>query len=203
MIAVVDYGVGNLAGLEAALRRAGAADVRVTGVPAVIAQARAVVLPGVGRFGHCVDELRRQVLDRPVRDARTRGVALLGVCVGMQVLYEASDEDPGAVGLGLAAGRVRRLRSDVRVPHVGWNRVRLVSSHRRLAGWPDDAHFYFVHSFAVEPADRSTVVATVVYGDELVAAVADDGMLGVQFHPEKSGAMGTAFLRSFVSGTGA
>jgi glutamine amidotransferase len=203
VIAVVDYGVGNLASLEAALRRAGADDVRITRSHVDILAAKAVVLPGVGRFGHCASELRRLGLDVVVRLAHDRGIPLLGLCVGMQLLFDESEEDPGTPGLGLCRGRVRRLRGDVRVPHTGWNQVRIVRSHPWLAGVPDGAYFYFVHSYAVEPVDERAIVGTVDHGGALTAAVGGDGMLGLQFHPEKSGAMGTAALRSFVLATAA
>jgi len=198
VIAIVDYGVGNLASLDGALRRAGADDVRITRSQVDILAAKAVVLPGVGRFGHCASELRRLGLDVIVRVARDRGIPLLGLCVGMQLLFDASEEDPGTPGLGLYRGRVRRLSGDVRVPHTGWNQVRIVRPHPWLADVPDEAYFYFVHSYAVEPADEGAIVATVDHGRAFSAAVGGAGMLGLQFHPEKSGAMGISVLRSFV-----
>jgi len=203
MIAIVDYGVGNLASIDAALRRAGALDVRVTRSHVDILSAKGVVLPGVGRFGHCASELRRLGLDVMVRVARDRGTPLLGLCVGMQLLFDESDEDPGTPGLGLCRGRVRRLGGDVRVPHTGWNQVRIIRPHPWLAGVPDEAYFYFLHSYAVEPVDEGAVVATVEYGDTVTAAVGGVAMLGLQFHPEKSGAMGTSVLRPFVRATAA
>ena len=203
MIAIVDYGVGNLASLEAALHRAGAEDVRVTRSHVDILAAKAVVLPGVGRFGHCAGELRRLGLDVMVRVAHDRGIPLLGLCVGMQLLFNESEEDPGTAGLGLCRGRVRRLRGDVRVPHTGWNQVRIVRPHPWLAGVPDEAYFYFVHSYAVEPVDDGAIVATVDHGGAVIAAAGSGGTLGLQFHPEKSGAMGTSVLRSFVRATAA
>jgi glutamine amidotransferase len=201
VIAIVDYGVGNLASLDAALRRAGADHVRITRSHVDILAANAVVLPGVGRFGHCASELRRLGLDVMVRVARERGIPLLGLCVGMQLFFDESEEDPGTPGLGLCRGRVRRLDGDVRVPHTGWNQVRIVRTHPWLAGVRNDAYLYFVHSYAVEPADEGAIVATVDHGGPVTAAVGDGGMLGLQFHPEKSGAMGTSVLRSFVRAT--
>jgi glutamine amidotransferase len=203
MIAIVDYGVGNLASLDAALRRAGADDVRITRSHVDILAAKAVVLPGVGRFGHCATELRRLGLDVMVRVASDRGIPLLGLCVGMQLFFDESEEDPGTPGLGLCRGHVRRLRGDIRVPHTGWNQVRFVRPHPWLAGVPDEAYFYFVHSDAVEPLDGRAIVATVDHGGAVTAAVGSGALLGLQFHPEKSGAMGTAVLRSFVRATAA
>jgi glutamine amidotransferase len=203
VIAIVDYGVGNLASLERSLRRAGASDVRVTRSHVEILTARAIVLPGVGHFGHCARELRRFGLDSMVRVAHERGVPLLGLCVGMQLFFESSEEDPGTPGLALCRGAVRRLRGDVRVPHTGWNRVRLLRSHPWLAGVPDAAYFYFVHSYAADPVDDAALVATVEHGATVAAAIASDGLLGLQFHPEKSGAMGLRALAAFVRATAA
>lgn len=203
MIAIVDYGVGNLANLDRALRRAGAGDVRVTRSHVEILAARAVVLPGVGNFGHCARELRRLGLDVMVRVAHERGIPLLGLCVGMQLLFDSSEEDPSTPGLSLCRGTVRRLRGDVRVPHTGWNQVRRERAHPWLANVPDAAYFYFVHAYAAEPADAATVVGTARHGEPFAAAVASDGMLGLQFHPEKSGAMGARALAGFVRATAA
>ena len=196
MIAIVDYGVGNLANVERALRRAGAHDVSVTGDAAAIRTARAVVLPGVGHFGHCARELVSRDLAAPVREIAGR-VPLLGLCVGMQLLFEGSEEDPETPGLGLLRGTVRRLSANVRVPHTGWNEVRVVRPHPWLAGVPDAAHFYFVHSYAPEAANAATV-ATTTHGGEFASIVAGDWILGMQFHPEKSSLAGTRLLQSVV-----
>jgi glutamine amidotransferase len=203
VIAIIDYGVGNLASLERALRRTGASDVRVTRSHVEILTARAIVLPGVGHFGHCARELRRLGLDVMVRVAHERGIPLLGLCVGMQLFFESSEEDPGTPGLSFCRGRVRRLTGPVRVPHTGWNRVRLLRSHPWLADIPDAAYFYFVHSYAADPSDGAAVVATVEHGATIAAAIASDGLLGLQFHPEKSGAMGLRALAAFVRATAA
>jgi glutamine amidotransferase len=203
MIAIVDYGVGNLANLERALRRAGASDVRVTRSHVEVLAARAIVLPGVGNFGHCARELRRFGLDAMVRVAHDRGIPLLGLCVGMQLFFEDSEEDPGTPGLGLEPGHVRRLHGEVRVPHTGWNDVAITRPHPWLADVPSGAYFYFVHSYAAEPAKSNAVVGTVDHGGAVTAAIASPGLLGLQFHPEKSGAMGIRVLRSFVRATDA
>jgi len=203
VIAIVDYGVGNLANLERALRRAGATDVRITRSHVEILAARAVVLPGVGNFGHCARELRRFGLDAMLRVAHDRGIPLLGLCVGMQLFFEDSEEDPGTPGLALVPGHVRRLRGDVRVPHTGWNEVALARPHPWLGGVPGRAYFYFVHSYAVQPDDDNAVVGTVDHGGPVTAAIGSDGLLGLQFHPEKSSAMGVRVLRSFVRATDA
>jgi glutamine amidotransferase len=160
------------------------------------------VLPGVGHFGHCARELARFRLDRTMAEVHARGIPLLGLCVGMQLLFETSEEDAGTHGLGLLRGMVRRLTGAVRVPHTGWDEVRIARPHAWLAGVPERAHFYFVHSYAPAPADERDVVGTTDYGDGLTAIVARGSLLGVQFHPEKSGAMGTRLLRGFVSAQG-
>lgn len=203
MIAIVDYDIGNLPNIERALHRAGAQDVRITRSHAEILAARAIVLPGVGHFGHCARELKRLGLDAIVRIAHDRAVPILGLCVGMQLFFEESEEDPTAPGLALMRGRVRRLRGEVRVPNTGWSSVRVARAHPWLAGIPDGAYFYFVHSFAAEPADASAVFGTFDHGRSVAAVVAGPGLLGLQFHPEKSGAMGTNVLASFVRATAA
>ena len=199
MISIVDYGVGNLANVERALRRAGATDVAITDDAEAILDSRAVVLPGVGHFGHCARELARRGLDAPVREIRARGVPLLGLCVGMQLFFESSEEDADATGLGLMKGVVRRLRGAVRVPHTGWNQAHLRRPHPWLADVPDGAHFYFVHSYAPDAAG-DTVLATTDHGTDFASIVGGDGILGVQFHPEKSSLMGTRLLHGFVRG---
>lgn len=199
MISIVDYGVGNLANVERALRRAGARDVQITDDAAAILGSRAVVLPGVGHFGHCARELASRGLDGPMREVRERRIPLLGLCVGMQLFYESSEEDAGARGLGFIAGAVRRLRGAVRVPHTGWNAVHLRRAHPWLADVADGGHFYFVHSYAPDAAGEA-VLATTDHGADFASIVGGDGFLGVQFHPEKSSLMGTRLLHGFVRG---
>jgi glutamine amidotransferase len=197
VISIVDYGVGNLANVERALRRAGANAVRVSARPEEILASRAVVLPGVGHFGHCARELTRRGLDGPVRDARARRIPLLGLCVGAQLFFDASEEDESVKGLGLLRGVVRRLRGAVRVPHTGWNTVRVRRAHPWLAGLVDGTHFYFVHSYAPE-ASGSDVLATTDHDADFGSIVGGDGILGLQFHPEKSSHAGTRLLEGFV-----
>lgn len=196
MIAIVDYGVGNLTNVERALRRAGARDLEITSDATRIRDARAVVLPGVGHFGHCARELAARGLDAAVRETRARGTPLLGLCVGMQLLFERSEEDPNTPGLGLLRGSVRRLRGAVRVPHTGWNDVHVRRTHPWL-DVPDGAHFYFVHSFAPDAASDATL-ATTDHGGQFASIVGAEGVLGTQFHPEKSSLMGTRLLHGFV-----
>lgn len=212
MIAIVDHGVGNFASVQRALARAGAPDVALTSSAEDLLRARAIVLPGVGHFGHCARAVRRAGLDVVLRAARARAIPILGLCVGMQLLFEGSEEDPGEPGLALLAGVVRRLPATSRVPHTGWNSVRVRRQHPYLAGLRDGAHYYFVHSYAAEPADVDAVIATTEHGageaaahetaeraTTIAAVVGAPGIVGAQFHPEKSGAVGARFLASFVA----
>jgi imidazole glycerol-phosphate synthase subunit HisH len=205
VIAVVDYGVGNLRsaakGLERAARESGCdPDVRITGDASEIRRARAVVLPGVGAFGACMDNLRDAGLVEVVGDAARNGRPFLGICVGMQILFEESSEFGSVRGLGLLPGRVNRIRSrGVKIPHMGWNALSIRPGFPDLAGVPDGTRFYFVHSYAAEPTDASVVAATTEYGGEsFVAAVGRDNLFATQFHPEKSQTAGIALLANFV-----
>ena len=196
-IAVCDYGVGNLHSVRRALEHAGAV-VTVTGDDAQLDAADGVVLPGVGAFGPAAQRLRDSGLDRTITAVVERGRPLLGVCLGFQLLYEESEESGGSRGLGLLAGTVTRIPStSVKVPHMGWNRIRQTAPCSLFEGIPDGSYGYFVHSYAaaVSPA----TVAVTEYAGELTAAVASGSILGTQFHPEKSGSVGLQMYRNFVS----
>lgn len=206
MIAIVDYGVGNLRsaakGLERAAAEEGAAlEVRVTSQAAEIERAEAVVLPGVGAFGACMHSLEESGLTPVVLDAARSGRPFLGICVGMQILFEESDEFGPVAGLGLLPGRVEKLRAtDVAIPHMGWNVVSVKPGFPVLDETRDGTYFYFVHSYATQPADASLVAATTEYGGEtIVAAVGRENIFATQFHPEKSQAAGIFLLRGFVA----
>ncbi|HEV2250726.1 MAG TPA: imidazole glycerol phosphate synthase subunit HisH [Candidatus Limnocylindria bacterium] len=197
MIAIVDYGVGNLASVRKALLAVGARAELVRD-PAALERASAIVLPGVGNFGHCSRELRRYGFAPALRSARDRGVPLLGICVGMQLLFEGSDEDRGEPGLGFYRGSVVKLAGAPRVPQIGWNAVRNVGAHPWLRDVAEGDHFYFVHSYAAL-ATEDVALGTVDYGGQRLAIAGSDGLLGVQFHPEKSGANGLRLLRAFAT----
>ncbi len=197
MIAIVDYGVGNLASVRKAFAAVGArAD--LVHDPIALRDAAAIVLPGVGNFGHCARELARFGFPPELRAARHRGVPLLGICVGMQLLFDGSEEDPAEVGLGFYPGSVARLTGVPRVPQIGWNAVRLTGDHPWLRDVADGDFFYFVHSYAAEAVDDVTL-GTMDYGGKRLAIAGSDGLLGVQFHPEKSGANGLRLLRAFAT----
>ena len=196
MIAVLDYGIGNLRSAEKALQKVGA-DARLVTSADEAAGATGVVLPGVGNFGRCMEALRETGLDRAALDAVERGIPFMGICVGMQMLYDGSDEAPGVAGLGVLGGKNKRLPDGVKRPQMQWN----VLEHTRndaalLNGLADPTWVYFVHSYAPEMTDA--VVATCDYGGDVVAAVEQDNVWATQFHPEKSGDSGMRLLRNFV-----
>jgi glutamine amidotransferase len=195
VIAVLDYGIGNLRSAQKALERVGA-DARLTADPDLVAAADGVVLPGVGAFGRCMEALGDAGLDAPARDAIDSGVPFLGICVGLQMLYEGSEEDPTTPGMGVLGGKVRRLPDGVKRPQMQWNRLDPQGDSPMLAGL-GQPWVYFVHSFAPEPS--AEVVATCDYGGPVVAAVQRGALWGTQFHPEKSGTAGLRLLANFVA----
>ncbi len=196
LVAVLDYGIGNLRSAQKALERVGA-DARLTADSGLIADADAVVLPGVGAFGACMDALRDCRLDEVAVAAANDDRPFLGVCVGMQMLYEGSEESPDAVGLGVLPGRLRLLPDTVKRPQMQWNLVDVRRPSRLFATVEDPVWLYFVHSYAAD-ADGESVIATCDYGGPVAAAVERDGLWATQFHPEKSGTVGLELLRGFV-----
>ncbi len=201
MIAVVDYGMGNLRSVSKALERVGA-EVCVTSDPSEVARARGVVLPGVGAFARCMDNLAAAGLEPAVRDAVDSGRPFLGICVGMQILFEESDEFGRVAGLGILPGRVRRFEPadhDLKVPHMGWNELEIHARPPHLEGIDDGERFYFVHSYFVETDDRSIVATTTSYGSPFVSSAWRDNVYATQFHPEKSQGAGLKLLENFTA----
>jgi len=198
-VAVVDYGAGNLVSIEQALTAVGA-DVRIARRPEALDGAAALVVPGVGAAAPAMRRLARQSLLGPVRQWLADDRPFLGICLGLQLLFEASDED-GAVLLGLLAGRVQRLQGAPTLPHIGWNQVELRRDHPAFAGIPSGSDLYFVHSYAGVPAagGRNVVLAETTHGCPFVSAIAFGNVLGVQFHPERSGTDGLRLLANFVA----
>jgi glutamine amidotransferase len=193
-VAVLDYGMGNLHSVSRAISRVGGNAV-VTGDPSTIAGAAALVIPGVGHFGACVRALSAQGGDDAIRSFAASGKPVFGVCVGMQVLFDGSDEDPEP-GLGLVPGRCRRLRGHVKVPHMGWNTVEWRAAHAYLGQIASGTRFYFVHSYA--PDVNGSTVGSTEHGRPFASVVARENLFATQFHPEKSADAGLAIYAAFV-----
>jgi glutamine amidotransferase len=196
-IAIIDYGVGNLRSVEKAFAAVGA-DAVVSADDRVLREAGALVLPGVGAFAACMTALSARGFDELVRERVAEGTPLLGICVGMQMLFEESDEFGKTVGLGFMRGRVRRFPAELIVPQIGWNQVRQPRAHALLDGVEDNAFFYFVHSYFCEVDDSNVVIGETDYGCSYASVIAQDNLLGVQFHPEKSQVAGLRLLSNFA-----
>lgn len=199
-IAVLNYHMSNLRSVTKALERLGAR-VQVAETASQASGADALVLPGVGNFGQAMARVRDQGLDTLAISAAADGVPLLGICLGLQLLFDESEECPGVRGLGLIPGAVRRLVTDRKLPQIGWNRVHWHGVSPLVPEEPDDraSTFYFVHSFAAAPANPAHVLGTVSYGGEFVAAAQSGNVAGVQFHPEKSSRAGLALLGRWLA----
>lgn len=200
MIAIVDYGMGNLASVEKAIRFLGGR-ARITSDPKQVAKADAVILPGVGAFGEAMRELKKRRLVAPIAGFVREGKPFLGLCLGLQLLFESSEEARGVKGLALLPGRVRRLprRKGLKVPHMGWNQLRVKGRNPLLRGVPDGAFVYFVHSFYADPKNPAVVSARTEYGCSFPAVVWDGARLwATQFHPEKSQQWGMRILKNFL-----
>jgi glutamine amidotransferase len=197
-VALVDYGMGNRRSVEKALEHVGAQVDRTSDRDA-IAAADAIVVPGVGAFPEAMRRLAALDLVDLLRERAAAGVPLLGICLGMQLLFESSTEHEGATGLGLLAGTVTRLDAPgLKVPHIGWNVVTFERESALIAGLGDSAAFYHVHTFACRPQDQADVVGRGEYGERFVSLVERGNVMGAQFHPEKSSLDGLALLRNFV-----
>jgi len=196
-VAIIDYGVGNLRSVEKAFAAMGC-EALVTSDESLLRHAERLVLPGVGAFAACMRELSARGLDNLVRERVKEGTPLLGVCVGMQMLFEESEEFGETFGLGLLKGRVRRFPGDLVVPQVGWNQVRQRGNHPLLTDIQDNAFFYFVHSYSCEADDPAVVIGETDYGALYPSVVARENICGVQFHPEKSQAAGLRLLANFA-----
>lgn len=196
MITIIDYGAGNVPSVERAFQRLGAPTRRAF-LPEDLQGATALVLPGVGHFGALARALRERNLAPCLRTAIEQGIPFLGICLGMQALYEASVEGPGEQGLGVFSGAVRSLPAGVKVPHMGWNQLRAVGAGYLLRGLSPEAYFYFSHSYAVASSSEEAA-AFCRYGTEFTAVVEQENVFAVQFHPEKSGETGAQVLRNFL-----
>jgi imidazole glycerol-phosphate synthase subunit HisH len=200
MIKIVDYGMGNLRSVQKAFEKLGAQAVICTR-PAELADAQKLVLPGVGAFRDAIHELRRAELDRPVLDHIAAGRPFLGICLGLQLLFEVSYEDGQWQGLGVLPGQVVRFQDapDLKIPHMGWNNVEMAQHVPLFAGIPSGSMFYFVHSYYVVPVEQSIVAGRTEHGTVFTSAIARDNIFATQFHPEKSQKWGLKLLANFAA----
>jgi imidazole glycerol-phosphate synthase subunit HisH len=197
-VAIIDYGVGNLRSVEKAFAATGC-DASISDDESFLRNAERLVLPGVGAFAACMKALEERGFDRLVRERVSAGTLLLGVCVGMQMLFEESEEFGSTRGLGLLKGRVRKFGSELVVPQVGWNRIHQQRPHGLFEGVANGSFCYFVHSFYCEPEDEAVVAGETEYGRRYASVVADKNIYGVQFHPEKSQDVGLRMLKNFAT----
>jgi glutamine amidotransferase len=197
MIALINYGSGNIRSVFNALQHEGA-DVRLVSTPEDLAEARAVVLPGVGAFGDCARGIAERELWKPLQDWLAADKPFLGICVGYQLLFDESEETPGVPGFGFFRGRVKKFTAPaLKVPQIGWNSLDLIA-HPLWRGLPANPHVYFVHSYFPAPLDDSVITARAAYGEVFAASAARGRVAGTQFHPEKSQAIGLGILRNFI-----
>lgn len=196
MIAIIDYGAGNLQSVKNAFKHIGTEAV-ITGEKSEIAAADAVVLPGVGAFGDCMASLEKAGLTDTVKAAANSGKPFLGICLGLQLLFEESEESPGVKGLGIFKGKIIKIPdTGLKIPHMGWNSIETVKKSKILDGSP---YVYFVHSYYLQTDDKELVSAYTEYGARLAVAVERDNVFAVQFHPEKSGGAGMEILKKFAA----
>ena len=199
MIAIVDYDAGNIKSVEKALHFLGR-EALVTGDSEEILRADKVILPGVGAFGDAMDTIRGRGLDKVLRKVAENGTPFLGICLGLQLLFERSDEAPGAEGLGILKGEILRIpeKEGLKIPHMGWNSLHLENNGRLFRGIEENAYVYFVHSYYLKAGDESIVKASTEYGVHIHASVEKDNVFACQFHPEKSRDVGLHILKNFV-----
>lgn len=199
MIAVIDYDAGNIKSVEKALHFLGE-DVRVTGDSKEILSADKVILPGVGAFGDAMKNIRDRRLDSVIYEVAERGTPFLGICLGLQLLFECSDEAPGIEGLGILQGKVLRIpdRQGLKIPHMGWNSLHLENNGRLFRGIEEQSYVYFVHSYYLQAEEEQIVKASAEYGVHIHASVEKDNVFACQFHPEKSSDVGMKILKNFV-----
>jgi len=198
MIVVVDYGMGNLKSVLNAFSKLGA-DITVSGDPRAVEGASAIVVPGVGAFGRTMENLEKRGLDTVIKEHIDKGRRYLGICLGMQVLFESSEEAPGVRGLGIIKGAVPRFTGSMKVPHMGWNGIIIKKESSIFKGIRSGDFFYFVHSYYCAPTDRSVIATTTDYDGPFASSVEMGALFACQFHPEKSQRVGLALLRNFLT----
>ncbi|MGN0335206.1 MAG: imidazole glycerol phosphate synthase subunit HisH [Lachnospiraceae bacterium] len=199
MIAIIDYDAGNIKSVEKALKLLGQ-EVVVTRDRATILNADRVILPGVGSFGDAMENLRKYGMDQVIYEAVERGIPFLGICLGLQLLFEYSDESDGVPGLGILKGQILRIpeNDEMKIPHMGWNSLHLQNDGRLFQNIPEDSYVYFVHSYYLKAEDESIVKATTEYGTCIHASVEKENVFACQFHPEKSSEIGLQILKNFT-----
>jgi len=198
MIVLIDYGVGNLYSVAKAAAYVGG-DVKISSDAADIKRADKIILPGVGAFGDCMKNLEATGLIPTIKQEISSGKPLLGICVGLQILFAGSDESPCVDGLKIFSGRVRKIRAgNLKIPHMGWNSIKFTDL-KLFAGLSGKPYFYFVHSYHAAPADKNIIAATTTYGEEITAAIEFENIFATQFHPEKSGDVGLHVLKNFIN----
>ncbi len=197
MIAIVDYGAGNLRSVVNAIIKLGCQP-KITNCPGDLLNARAVILPGVGAAGETMKNLKMLGMVTPIRQFIGEGRPFFGVCIGLQILFDGTEEGGWHECLGVIPGQVRKLPAGLKIPHMGWNQVKQVGSHPVFDGIPNEANFYFVHSYYAEPDDKSLVVGETNYGVTICSAIARGNLVATQFHPEKSGEFGLRMYGNFI-----
>lgn len=200
MVAIIDYGAGNLRSVQKAFEYIGHS-AEVTSDPSAILAADHVILPGVGAFGDCMTSLKQHQLDGCIYEIVEKGTPFLGICLGLQMLFESSEENPDIHGLGILKGKNVRIphHGDLKIPHMGWNSLELTKESPLLKDLPENPFVYFVHSYYMQPDEPEIIAATTTYGAELPIALSKDHIYATQFHPEKSGETGLQILKNFAS----
>jgi len=201
-IVVIDYGLGNLASVYNALRHLGS-DAKISDSPDEVKEAKKIVLPGVGSFSDCLNGLKERNLLEPLKDLLRSGKVYLGICLGLQILFEESEEG-SAKGLGILKGKVRRFseKDKIKVPQIGWNRVKQksnIKNQKIVKDIEDSSYFYFDHSYYVDPSDKDIIATTTDYGKDFTSMIRKDNIYGVQFHPERSQKLGLKMLENFIA----
>jgi glutamine amidotransferase len=197
VIAIIDYGAGNLRSVANAIKKLGYRSI-VTSDPGEVLDAAAVILPGVGAAADTMNSLRKLGMTDAIRQLVRQGRPLFAICVGLQILFSETEEGGGHECLGVIPGEVKRLPQGLKIPHIGWNQVRQRFSHPVFEGIPDEANFYFIHSFYAEPEDTSFVAGTTSYGVSMCSMIIKDNLIATQFHPEKSGEYGLKMYANFL-----
>ena len=197
MIAIVDYGMGNLKSVTNAFRKLGA-DVVITRDKKAIETSKAIVLPGVGAFGKCIENLKKLDLLDFLHGLILNNKPYLGICLGMQILFETSEEAPGVKGMGFVKGTVPRFKGNIKVPHMGWNSIEIIKDGGIFKGIKDGEYFYFVHSYFCLPEERDVIATKTIYGTEFASSIQKGCVFACQFHPEKSQKVGLRLLQNFI-----